>query len=246
LTSNGTFVYTTSFATAGSHTVLAAYVADATYAASTGSVTVNVATISSGTGTIALTSAPSTLTVAQGSEGTETITVTPASGYTGTVYLSVNLPSSLDNLCGGFSNSNTAGEGVVLISNTTAQTNAMVLDTNAADCATPGAIRKSGMRPLRSLRAGNTAKNSGANPLPLTVAFAGLLLVGFLGRSSRKLRGLAGLLLLAGVGLAVTACNSVNSQFSNPPQGTYSLTVIGTDSVTSTITNSTTFSFVIN
>lgn len=246
LTSNGTFVYTTSFATAGSHTILAAYVADSTYAASTGSVTVNVATISSGTGTIALSSSPSTLTVAQGSEGTETITVTPASGYTGTVYLSVNLPNSLDNLCGGFSNSNTAGEGVVLISNTTAQTNAMVLDTNAADCATPGAIRKSGMRPLRSLRAGNTAKNSGANPLPLTVAFAGLLLVGFLGRSSRKLRGLAGLLLLAGVGLAVTACNSINSQFSNPPQGTYSLTVTGTDSVTSTITSSTTFSFVIN
>jgi disulfide bond formation protein DsbB len=102
------------------------------------------------------------------------------------------------------------------------------------------------MRPLRSLRAGNTAKNSGANPLPLTVAFAGLLLVGFLGRSSRKLRGLAGLLLLAGAGLAVTACNSINSQFSNPPQGTYSLTVTGTDSVTSTITSNTTFSFVIN
>jgi subtilase family serine protease len=250
LTANGTFVYTTSFSTAGSHTILAAYVAGSTYAASTGSVTVNVATVSSGTGTIALSSAPSTLTVAQGSEGTETITVTPASGYTGTVYLSVNLPSSLNNLCGGFSNPNSAGQGVVQISNaTTPQTNAMVLDTNAADCATSGAMRKSGMRPLRSLRAGNTAKNSkntGPNPLPLTVAFAGLLLVGFLGRGSRKLRGLAGLLLLAGVGLAVTACNSINSQFSNPPKGTYSLTVTGTDSVTSTITGSTTFSFVIN
>jgi len=249
LTSNGTFVYTTSFSTAGPHTILAAYVADTTYAGSTGSVTVNVATVSSGNGTITLTSTPSTLAVSQGTSGTEIITVTPSTSpaYTGTVYLTVSLPSSLDNLCGGFSNSNSAGDGVVSISNAaTPMTNAMVLDTNASDCASTGAIRKSGLRPLRSLRAGNTPKNSGANPVPLTVAFAGLLLVGFLGRSSRKLRGLAGLILLAGVGLAVTACSSITDTVSNPPKGTYSLTVTGTDSVTSSITNNTTFSFVIN
>jgi Pro-kumamolisin, activation domain/Bacterial Ig-like domain (group 3) len=249
LASNGTFVYTTSFSTAGAHTILAAYVANSTYAASTGSVTVNVATVSSGKGTITLSSSPTTLTVAQGSSGTETITVTPSTSpaYTGTVYLTVNLPSALNNLCGGFSNSNTAGDGVVLISNATPQTNSMILDANASDCATNGAIRKSGLRPLRTLRAGNTAKNGGGNPVPLTVAFAGLLLAGFLGRGSRKLRGLAGLILLAAVGLAVTACGTNgNNTVANPPQGTYSLTVVGTDSVTSTITSSTTFTFVIN
>jgi hypothetical protein len=128
----------------------------------------------------------------------------------------------------------------------------MVLDTNASDCATDEAMHKTGMHRLSTLRAGNTAKNEGpknskGNPVPLTVAFAGLLLAGFLGRGSRKLRGFAGLILLAAVGLAVTACGgNVSTTVSDPPQGTYSLTVTGTDSVTSTITSATTFSFVIN
>jgi subtilase family serine protease len=256
LTSNGTFVYTTSFATAGAHTILAAYVADSTYAASSASVTVNVSAVSSGVGTITLTSSPSTLTVSQGNEGTETITVTPSTSpaYTGTVYLTLpTLPTALNNLCGGFSNVNSAGDPFVAISSaTTPGTNTLILDTNASDCASGDAMRRTGMRPLRTLRAGNTAQNSpprntGGSPLPLTVAFAGLLLAGFMGRASRKLRGLAGLILLAAVGLAVTACGSnVSNTVPNPAQGTYSLTVIGTDSVTSTITSSTTFTFVIN
>jgi subtilase family serine protease len=253
LSTNGTYVYTTSFATAGSHTILATYTGDSTFSSSNGSVTVNVATVSSGKGTIALSSSPSTLTVGQGTSGTETITVTPATGYTGTVDLTVNLPSALENLCGGFSNSNSAGDGVVLISSaTTPGTDTMVLDTNASDCATDEAIHKTGMHRLGTLRAANSAKNNGpknggGNPAPLTVAFAGLLLAGFLGRSSRKLRGLAGLILLATVGLAVTACGgSVSTTVPDPPKGTYSLTVTGTDSVTSTITSTTTFSFVID
>jgi len=93
----------------------------------------------------------------------------------------------------------------------------------------------------------NTAKNTGKNPVPLTVAFAGLLLVGFMGRNSRKLRGLAAILLLAAVGLVVTACGGIQSNpLSNPPAGTYTITVTGQDSATSTITGTTTFTFVIN
>jgi hypothetical protein len=254
LAANGTYVYTTSFTTAGAHTILASYAATSTYAASQASVTVNVAAVTSGKGAIALTSSPATLTVAQGSSGTETITVTPSGGYTGTVDLTVNLPTALANLCGGFANANSAGDGVVPISSpTTPETNVMTLDTNASDCNTAEARLRTGMRQLRTLRAGSLAKNevpkNGGNPVPLTVAFAGLLLAGFLGRGSRKLRGLAGLILLASVGLAVTACgggNNTSPTVPNPPQGTYSLTVTGTDSVTSTITSNTTFTFVIN
>jgi disulfide bond formation protein DsbB len=81
----------------------------------------------------------------------------------------------------------------------------------------------------------------------LSIAFAGLLLAGFLGRGSRRLRGLAAIVLLAAAGLAVTACgSSVSTTAADPPKGTYSLTVTGTDSVTSTITSSTSFTFVIN
>ena len=85
--------------------------------------------------------------------------------------------------------------------------------------------------------------------MPLPVAFAGLLLAGWMGRGSRKLRGLAGLILLAGVGLAVTACNSVNNSntVTNPPKGTYTITVSAQDSANSTIAAPTeTFTFVIN
>jgi hypothetical protein len=97
-------------------------------------------------------------------------------------------------------------------------------------------MRATGKRPLRMMlegRATTSSKNtgggpgsgSGSGPLPLTAAMAGLLLVGFMGRGSRRLRGLAGLLILATVGLAVTACGGVAmTADSNPPMGTYTIT----------------------
>jgi len=258
LLSNGTYVYTKSFSTAGSHTIFAQYPGNSVFAASpaseSGSVTVNVAVISSGNGTISLKPAPSpsTLTVSQGSSGTETISVTPAGGYTGTVLVNFDAGSSdstLANLCYSFTNMDSAGDGTVAISGTTAVTTGLTLDTNASDCGSGGAIQTSGKQPMHRVGTGKTAKNTGGNPVPLTVAFAGLLLVGFLGRGSRKLRGLAGLLLLAVVGLAATACNSVNNNntITNPPQGTYTITVSAQDSATSSIVAPTaTFTFVIN
>jgi hypothetical protein len=254
LASNGTYVYTTTFTTAGAHTVFVSYPGDTTYATSTASASVEVGTVSSGKGTITVAAAPSTLTVAQGSSGNETITVTPGGGYTGTVDVSFDTSndSALQNLCYQFSpNMNSAGDGTVAIAGTTAGTTTLNLDANASDCASGGAVQKSGKHALSSLHrvgaAPNTAKNKGSNPLPMTVAFAGLLLVGFMGRKSRKLRGLAALLLLATVGLVVSACGGVtNTPTSNPPVGTYTVTVTGTDSATSTITATTTFTFVIN
>jgi len=244
LGSNGTYVYATSFSTAGSHTILASYAGDATFAGSSGSVTVNVAVVSSGTGTIALTPAPSpsTLTVAQGSAGTEMLSVTPAGGYTGTVELNVDAGSNdtaLQNLCVAFTNMNSAGLGTLPITGAGAQTTQLILDANAADCVSNGAARKPGMQPLRRMHAGATAKadpKSGV-PVPLTAALAGLLLAGMLGRGSRKLRGLAGLVLLAAIGLATTACSSgvFNNTPTNPPAGTYTMTVTAQDSANANI-----------
>jgi subtilase family serine protease len=254
LLSNGTFVYMTSFLTAGAHTIFASYAGNSPFAPSPasepGSVTVIVATVSSGKGTITLAATPSTLTVAQGSSGNETVTVTPGSGYTGTVDLSFDTSNdtALQNLCYNWTNINTAGDGTVAItSSTTPVTTTLTLDANAADCATTGAVQKSGKHALRMLHSRNTAKNSGRNPLPLTLAFAGLLLVGFMGRGSRKLRGLVGLLLLAAVGLAVTACTGVvSTATSNPPTGTYTVTVSGQDSAGSITATPVTFTFVIS
>ena len=67
-----------------------------------------------------------------------------------------------------------------------------------------------------------------------------------MGRSSRKLRGLAALLLLAAVGLAVSACGGVTTTpDSNPPTGTYTVTVSGQDSAGSITATPVTFTFVI-
>ncbi len=249
LDSNGGYVYSTSFSTAGSHVLFAAYQGDATHAPSTGSVTVNVGATSSGTGAIALSSSPATLTVAQGSQGTEIITVTPSGGYTGTVLLTVNLPNALNNLCGGFANSDGNGNGNVIVSGTAPVATQMVLDTNASNCA-QAVPSKGGSPSSRRLGRTSTARNdSGTNPAPLGVALGGLLLAGFLGRYSRKFHTMAGLIALLAVGLALSACGGVYNNmntFSNPPAGNYTLTVVGTDSVTSAITSQTTFTFVIH
>jgi len=257
LTSNGTYVYSTSFTTAGTHTILATYEATSTYASSSSSVSVTVTAVSSGTGTITLAATPSTLTVAQGSSGNETITVTPGSGYTGTVDVTFDTSndSALENLCYEFtpdSNPSTGAGVVSITSATTAETTTLNLDANAADCSDEAAIKAHGMKPFKTLHSTGslktTAQNKGVNPLPMGVAFAGLLLVGFLGRGSRKLLGLAGLLLLATVGLAVSACGGVtnNNVITNPPTGSYTITVSAQDSAGVITATPVPFTFVIN
>jgi subtilase family serine protease len=255
LTSNGTVTYTANFATAGAHTIVAQYAGDSTHAASTGSIVLNVAGTTSGKGSFTMAFSPTTLTVAQGSSQTVTLTVTPSGGYTGTINLSVTLPSALQNLCGtwgtGFT---TSGSSVsIAVSGANPVTGQLTIDTNASDCATAAVSHGTGGRNVRliphknGLKASNDAPKK-SNPLPAGIAFAGLLLAGFLGRSSRKLRQLACVVALASLGLALSACGgtSSNNTVPNPPKGTYTVTVSGTDSVTSTINSSANFTLVIN
>jgi subtilase family serine protease len=252
LTDNGTYQYSYTFTTAGSHTVLVAYSGDATHASSTGSATVTVSGTSSGTGTFTL--GATGITVAQGSTGTSTITATPAGGYTGTIELSFDTSNdnALQNLCYGFSDSLSNGDGTVVVSNaTTAATTQLVFDTNAVDCAS-GDVRKTGMHSLRSLHAvkasNNPANKDGRSKAPMGIAFAGLLLAGFLGRRARRFRALASVIALVAIGLAVSACGggSNSDTVSDPPKGTYTVTLTGMDSNSSTIpTANTSFTFVI-
>jgi subtilase family serine protease len=246
LASNGTATYTANFATAGVHSIVAQYGGDTTHAASTGSVAITIAGTSSGKGTIAL--AATGVTVAQGSSGTSTITVTPAGGYTGTVYLTFDTSNdnALTNLCYSFTNTLSNGDGSVAVTGTSAATTQLSLDTNAVDCVS-GDIAKSGKQPMHRLGPVKTSSNKNPNPAPLAVAFAGLLLAGFMGRSSRKLRSLASVIGLLAIGLAVSACGGgVSNSVSDPPKGTYTITVTGQDSTTATITAQTTFTLTIN
>jgi hypothetical protein len=245
-----TGAYQTSFSTAGVHQIIAQYPAGTTFTASAGVVQVTVAGTTSGKGSITLSATPSTLAVTRGSSGTETLTVTPAGGYTGTVILSFDTSNdtALTNLCYNFTTTLTDGNGSVPVTGTAAVSTQLIFDTNASDCASV-APRTIGT-PMHSLRRANTAKNTPANPAaPLGVAFAGLLLAGFLGRYSRKFQSMAGVIALLAVGLAVSACggggSSSSSGPSDPPKGTYTVTVTGTDSATATITGTTTFTFTI-
>jgi hypothetical protein len=214
---------------------------------------VTIGTTSSGKGKFALAASPSTLTVSRGSSADETITVTPSGGYSGTVLL--NFTSSNDttlaNLCYAFTNTDSSGQGSMAVTGTAAATTKLTLDTNAADCSSATGGVKSSMHRLAALRAGDVSRNKTPQPaptrLPAEAAFAGLLLAGFLGRYARKFRAAAWVLVLAAVGLAMSACSSsVTNGISNPPKGTYTMTVTGTDSATSTTTGSTTFTFTIN
>jgi subtilase family serine protease len=249
LTSNGTATYTTSFTTSGTHQLIAAYSGDSTHAASTGVVSVNVPTTSSGSGSFSLSS--TNVTVTQGNTGNSTITITPKSGYTGTVLLTFDTSndSALQNLCAGFTNTNSSGDGTVTVSNSSPVSTQLTLDTNASDCLA-GAARKSGLVPLRAIHGAKASRNSPGSEdthrAPATLAFAGLLMAGLLGRYSRKFRTMAGVIALVAVGLGISACNGISSTTSNPPTGTYTITVTGQDSSSATIPTATTsFTFVI-
>jgi subtilase family serine protease len=245
LTANGTATYTANFATAGAHNIVARYAGDSTHAASTGSVLVSIAGTSSGKGTFTL--AATGVTVAQGSSASSTITVTPTGGYTGTVDLNFDTSNdtSLSNLCYEFATPAGNG-GTATVAGTTAVTTTLTFDTNASDCAS-AAIAKSGKHAMHRLGPVKTSQNNAPSRTPLGIAFAGLLLAGFLGRSSRKLRSFAAVIGLLAIGLGLSACSSSSSTtVSNPPKGTYTITVTGQDSTTATITGTTTFTLVID
>jgi subtilase family serine protease len=232
LAANGTYVYTATFTTAGTHTVLATYSGDAANAASSGQAIVTVAGTSSGTGTFKITA--TNVTVAQGSSGSSTITVTPAGGYKGTVEFTASTNNAnLANGCYTVSNATVTG--------TAAATTTLSFDTNGTDCANAN-IRQAKHLQRITLSGGSkpNTKSSGKTTSAAAI-FAGLLLAGFLGRYSKKLRVLAGVILLVTFGFALSGCGGGSSSNSNDvPKGTYSLTLTGQDSAVATIPQATT------
>lgn len=256
LSSNGTATYTANFTTAGVHTIVAQYAGDSANAASTGSVVITVGGTSSGKGSIAIAMTPSTLTVSQGSQGSESIMVTPSGGYTGTVNLTYTTSNdtALANLCVFAGTNLDPTTGSITVSNSAAVTGTLVIDTNAADCATTtgGVLKGRGLhlipRTGGSAKASNTLPRNG-NPIPAGIALAGLLIAGFMGRSSRKLRQLACVIALVSLGFVLTACGGgvVSGTTANDPaKGTYTITFSGQDSTTSTITAQSSFTLVID
>jgi subtilase family serine protease len=242
--------YTTSFSTAGVHQIVAQYAGNGTFGLSTGVIQVNVAGTSSGAGSFTLGASPSTLIVSQGSSGTETLTVTPAGGYTGTVLLDYTTSnnSALANLCV-TAPSVSGGYAAVTVSGTSAVPTTLNFVTNASACA---ASQNVVSYALHAMNMTTPTERKGPNPAPLGEAFAGLILAGIIGRRSRKFRTMVGLVLLLVATLTISSCGGgtppppTTTPPANPAKGTYTITISGHDSVTSTIVGSTSFTLTIN
>jgi uncharacterized protein YjdB len=224
-----------------------------------GTASLTVSGSSSGSPSFRLGASPSTLTIAHGSSGTETITAAPAGGYTGTVLLTVDFgsaDSTLANLCAGFGSSQSL-QGSIAVAGTSPATTTLTLDANAADCADAAAVSRTGLHPLK--QSASMAKLGPENrrpelpgPLPAGASFAGLVMIGYLGRRSRRLRNTTAVLILLAAAFTLSACGgqislvgSASQTITNPQPGTYTGTITGHDSANAAITNTTTFTLVI-
>jgi subtilase family serine protease len=245
LTASGTassvsFSYT--FTSAGPHTISAIFEpsSTATFALSTGTLTLTAEGTSSGTGTFTL--AATNVTAAEGSSGTSTVTATPAGGYTGTVDLTITTTNT------NLENYGCYGVTDPVVTGTSAATGSVTIGTSEADCSTA------------DLQNGKKHRFAGASPvaashsapdlrkiLPASLAgIFGLVLVGSFRKRAKGLGLLGCLLLLGSLGFAIGCGGSVSSNTQTVPEGTYTITVTGNDSSTSSITSNTTFTLTIN
>ncbi|WP_420238948.1 S53 family peptidase [Telmatobacter bradus] len=256
-TTTSTATYSFSSTTSGTHTIVAVYPGDSTYFPSTGSVIVTIASSTTTTGSFTVTLASSSVTIKSGSSGTDTVTVTPANGYTGTVdwKLSTSSTSIEDYACYAISDAS--------VTSTSAVSKTLTLYMGESACSAAGAV-KSNLKyfktssTLQQARNHPPAHNSLLSVSMASLSAMGMLLAGFAGRRRRALRGFFGLMALAFVGLALTACGSKAASTSssssssstttstNVPTGTYTISLEGYDSSSSSINSTATLTVVVD
>ena len=222
---NGVASFTTSFATAGSHTVQVSYAGNTSFSASAASTTITVPQQ-----TISLTASSVTLT--SGASGTSTVTVTPSNGYTGTVAFTVSSANpAIANAC-------ISSLANAVVGTASAASSTLTISTGQSTC------------PAGSQTASVVHPNlpGERHTIEAASAFAGLLMLGLLGRRSRKLRLFALLLAASVLGPILTGCGSSGTSIPKTPTtpGTYTLTITAHDTVSTTITASTTLTLVVN
>jgi subtilase family serine protease len=242
---SGSATYTFSSTVAGSHTITATYPGDSIYAASTGLLTVTVAPKS-------FKLAANGVTVAAGSSGATAVTITPQGGYTGTIAWTVSSSPALTNGCFSMPNASVSGSSTV---NAT-----LTVFTVASSCPAPAVAGSTGSR-HSGLGSGPISPGNKLRPffalhaIEIGMAMAGLLLLGLVGRRrSPRLAIVAAACILVAIGLGASGCSSGGGSPSSPPpvstpsaaKGTYAVTIVGADAVSSSITASTTMTLTIN
>jgi subtilase family serine protease len=236
----GVATYSFSSTTAGTHVLTATYSGDATFAASSGTLTLNVggSATSNAAFTLAVT-APTT--VAPGGAATGTITVSPTGGFTGSVSLSYSAPT-LTYGCLVF------GTTPLSITGTASATSTYTLYTSSSSC--PSAAARPGSPTGANAMAHNSRRPSPWKQLPVPTSLAALCLALSLRRRSRLrsklLAASLGLLLVVSLsfsGLALTGCGSSSSTTAtttttnNTPAGTYTIVITGVSSSSTVSTN---------
>ncbi len=238
----GTASYSFAGPAAGQYSVVAKYSGDGTYAPSTSTLLLQVGSA----GGFNL-SVPNT-TVTNGSTAASTVTVTPVGGYVGTVAFSVSASPAITNACYVLGNAGVTG--------TAAATATLSIYTSATTCSsTPTAITllQNGTK-AQVVSSGGVAQaqRPASHPIPFALSFAGLLAVGIAGRRSRKIRSLVAVLLLAVLGLGLSACSGASTPTTNTvtpttnvAKGPYTIVVHGTDTITNTTTNYASFTLTV-
>ena len=192
--------------------------------------------------------AATSVTVSAGNAGTSTVTVTPQSGYTGTVAWTISSSPSLLNGCFVLPNTTVAGTSAVAAT--------LTLYTIASSCTNSAVVLASSRRDilLGGVPIASRDELLLFSPLHATqasMAIAGLLIVGLLGRRSRRLATLAGICTLAVVGLAASGCagglsGAPSSSTARAAKGTYTITIVGADTASPSITAAITMTLTIN
>ena len=224
--SSGSATYTFTPSVGGSHVITVAYSGDSTFGAST-------STLALGNQSFRLTSTSPTI-IPPGA-GSSTITIEPQGGYTGSISWVISSSPPFTNGCYSLSNAT--------VSSPTTPVNAsLTLDTSTTACGGAAMIQHRGnSRPSIVAARAQTPHRA-----PFGWMLGALLFGGVLTVCSRKTRIVAGTALLVALTLTLPACGGGGSSSNNKGSGsvvaagTYTLTVVGTDTSSSAISGSTT------
>jgi pro-kumamolisin-like protein/Big-like domain-containing protein len=222
---DGSATYRFSSNVAGSHTVTASYSGDSTFASSSGSLSLTVG------GEKTFTLSGTNVTVSAGSSSGSTITVTPKNGYTGTIAFTVSSSPSLTNGCFSLANATVSGSSAV--------TATLTVSTSSSACAS-ASIRRA---PERTWLAPGFRSRRNFRPYGacgILLLWAAILSSLVRHRQSRRPSLAGAVLLLAGAAFAAAGCSSTTSSTHNASKGTYTVTIVGSDVATPSITATTT------